>query len=191
MDSEKRILKCAQKLPPGANIGHVQLDMLATEWKNLILEKNPKHWYIDELKNYIPIDNYWSKIIAMKDENNETKFPIISTVVKSCFAIAEANASVERCFSQITHILTKERSSLSLDSVKGILHSKEMCTNAKIDDRLMFNAKAAHSRYTAKNALNKASTDITLKRKLEKEVDIEYNKDARLMDIKEQEDILE
>ena len=45
----------------------------------------------------------------------------------------------------------------------------------------MFNAKAAHSRYTAKNALNKASTDITLKRKLEKEVDIQYNKDARLM----------
>ena len=56
-----------------------------------------------------------------------------------------------------------------------------MCINAKIDDRLMFNAKAAHSRYTAKNALNKASTDITLKRKLEKEVDIQYNKDARLM----------
>ena len=55
----------------------------------------------------------------------------------------------------------------------------------------MFNAKAAHSRYTAKNALNKASTDITLKRKLEKEVDIQYNKDARLIDIKEQEDILE
>ena len=117
----------------------------------------------------------------MKDENNETKFPIISTVVKSCFAIAEGNASVERCFSQITHILKKERSNLSLDSVKGILHSKEMCINAKIDDRLMFNAKAAHSRYTAKNALNKASTDITLKRKLEKEVDIQYNKDARLM----------
>ena len=66
-----------------------------------------------------------------------------------------------------------------------------MCTTAKIDDRLMFNAKAAYSRYNAKIALNKASTDITLKRKLEKEVDIQYNKDTRLMDIEEQEDILE
>ena len=93
----------------------------------------------------------------MKDENNEPKYRIISTVVKGCFAISEANASVERLFSQISHILNKEQNSLSLDSVKGILHSKEMCTKAKIDDRLMLNAKAAHSHYIAKHALNKAS----------------------------------
>ena len=166
VESEKWIVKCAQKLPPGSKITHVQLDTLATEWKMLILDKIPKNWYIDESNNYIPIDKYWSKIIDMKDQNNEPKYPVISKVVKCCFAIFEANASVERLFSQITHIIDKEQNRLSLDSVKGLLHSKDTCTKAKIDNRLMYNAKAAHARYNAKIELKKASTDITLKREL-------------------------
>ena len=44
---------------------------------------------------------------------------------------------------------------------------KETCTKVKMDDRMMFNAKVAHSQYIAKNELNKASTEMSLKIKLE------------------------
>ena len=64
------------------------------------------------LNNYIPVDKYWSKIIDKKVQHNEPKYPVISKVVKCCFAIFEANASVERLFSQITHIINKERNHL-------------------------------------------------------------------------------
>ena len=84
------------------------------------------------LNNYIPVDKYWSKIIDKKDQHNEPKYPVISKVVKCSFVIFEANASVERLFSQIMHIIDKEQNCLSLDSVKGLLHSKVTCTKLKL-----------------------------------------------------------
>ena len=107
IENEKRIVKCAQKLPPAANITHIQLDILATEWTFSVLYVIPKDWYIDKSDNYIPIDKYWSKIMDMEVQNKELKYPVISKVVKCCFTIFEANASVERLFSQITHIVKK------------------------------------------------------------------------------------
>ena len=47
---------------------------------------------------------------------------------------------------------------------------KETCTKVKMDDRMMFNAKVAHSHYIAKNEFNKVSTNISLKIKLENNV---------------------
>lgn len=45
---------------------------------------------------------------------------------------------------------------------------------------MIYNAKAAHSRYALELALNKSSNDITLKRKLEQEVENKRQKDKRL-----------
>ena len=58
IENERNIMYCAKKLPPGANIGHKELDALSTEWKNLVLEDIPKDWYLDEKENYKPIDSY-------------------------------------------------------------------------------------------------------------------------------------
>ena len=113
-ESEKRIIECAKKLPPFAKITHIELDLLATEWKILTLERIPEDWYyIREEDQYIPIDKYWSNIMNMKDSNNEIKYPMISKVVMCVFAIFEANCSVERLFSQISHIVGKDRNRLS------------------------------------------------------------------------------
>ena len=54
----------------------------------------------------------------------------------------------------------------------------------------MYNAKTAYARYSAKNALKTASAEVTLKRKLENEIDEQSKNDARLTEMKEQEDIL-
>ena len=190
IENEKKILYCAKKLPPGANIGHKEIDALSTEWKNLVLENIPKDWFTDEDQKYKPLDTYWCRIFSIKDNNNELKYPIISKVVKSCFAIAEANADVERLFSQITHIIQKERNRLNLDTVKGILHSKEVCHDAEIDDQLIYNVKAASARYRANFSLQQDNNNITLKRKLEQEVQEKYKKDERLKKIEGEENIL-
>ena len=106
----------------------------------------------------------------MKDIDDVVKYPVNTKVVKICFSLAEANADVERLFSQVTHIIHKERNRLNLETVKGILHSKEVCYDAKIDDRLVYNVKSAHSCYNAKLSLQKDINNNTLKRKLEQEV---------------------
>ena len=72
---------------------------------------------------------------------------------------------MERLFSQITRIIQKERNCLNLDTVKGILHSKEMCHVAEIDDQLIYNVKAAATRYHAKYSIQQdIYNNITLKR---------------------------
>ena len=88
-----------------------------------------------------------------------------------------------RVFSQISHIAQQDRNQLDIEAIKGILLSKEVCLDVEVDDRLMYNAKAAHSRYALELAVNKASADISLKRKLELEVENKRNKDKRLKEI--------
>ena len=50
-------MKCNQKLSPVANIRHIQLDILSTEWTSSVLYVIPKDWYIDKSDIYIPIEN--------------------------------------------------------------------------------------------------------------------------------------
>ena len=98
---------------------------------------------------------------------------------------------MERVFSQISHIAQQDRNQLDIEAIKGILLSKEVCLDVEVDDRLMYNAKAAHSRYALELAVNKASADISLKRKLELEVENKRNKDKRLKEIEEEEKMLQ
>ena len=44
---------------------------------------------------------------------------------------------------------------------------------------LMYNAKTAYARYSANNALKTASAEVTLKRKLENDIDEQCKNDAR------------
>ena len=97
----------------------------------------------------------------MKGADNEIKYPVISKVVRSCFAIAEANGDVERVFSKISHIAQPDRNRLDIECIKGVLHCKENCTDVEVDDRLMYHVKAAHSRYELDLAVSKANADIS------------------------------
>ncbi|CAL4060095.1 unnamed protein product, partial [Meganyctiphanes norvegica] len=68
---------------------------------------------------------------------------------------------------KINHIqldlLATEWKNLILDNIPN----KERFTKATVDDRLIYNVKAAYAHYAAKIALKEANTDQTLKRKLE------------------------
>ena len=119
----------------------------------------------------------------MKDSEHQPKYPVITKVVRCCFAVAEANADVERTFSKIAHIVSQDRNRLSIECIKELLLCKDVCLDVKIDDRKIYNAKAAHSRYALELTLNKSSNGITLKSKLEQEVENKRHKVKRLKEI--------
>jgi len=97
---------------------------------------------------------------------------------------------VERLFSQITHIIKIERNCLNLDTIKGILLSKDVCYNVEVDDQLMYNVKAASSCYKADLSLHDINNNNSLKRELEVEIEEKCKKDTRLKEIEDEENIL-
>ena len=98
---------------------------------------------------------------------------------------------MERFFSQITRIIQKDSNCLNLYTVKGILHSKEVCHVAEIDDQLIYNVKAASARYRANYSIQEdINNDIIFKRKLEHAVEEKCKKDIRLKEIEGEENML-
>ena len=66
---------------------------------------------------------YWKSIFEIRDFG-ELKFPIIKKVARFSLSIAEANGDVERLFSQISHIISKDRNKLSVNTIKGLITKK-------------------------------------------------------------------
>jgi hypothetical protein len=112
------------------------MDVLPLEWKYLVLEKMS----LDEKVN---LETYWKKVFQFKGESGELKFPIISKVVKIFLALCEANAPVERAFSQIAHVIRKDRTCLLPETVNALMVTKShmentsSCYKQEIHDDLM------------------------------------------------------
>lgn len=148
-EGEKMILKCVDKMPPVCKLNSREKDALSMEWKHLVLTDIPE---IPKVNGHIPIDTYWKTILEMND-NGEPKFPNIKKVVNFSRSIAEANADVERHFSQVFHIIGKDRNSLATPNLRGLLIAKSYldtigcCLNFEIDQSMMANVIASHSKY--------------------------------------------
>ena len=75
--------------------------------------------------------------------------------------MAEGNAGVERLFSQIFHIISKERNKLSTEAVRGLLitksylESKGGCINMDIDNSMIASVNQAHENYVQRTNSNK------------------------------------
>ena len=146
---EKMILGCAKFMPPVCKFTSRELDALSMEWKHLVLQDIPE---IPKIDNHIPVEEYWKSIFELVDEG-EPKFPLIEKVVRFARSIAEANADVERLFSQIFHIISKDRTRLETQTLRGLLITKSYiqtigsCLNFKVDEGMMANINESHSKY--------------------------------------------
>ena len=150
------ILGSAKCMPPVCKLSSRDLDALSLEWKHLVLEDIPD---IPKIKNHIPVDEYWKAIFDIH-EAGEPKFPFIQKVVNFARSIAEANADVERLFSQIFHIINKDRNRLETHTLRGLLITKSYiqtigsCLKFKMDESMMVNIHASHSRYVQRQESN-------------------------------------
>ena len=108
IDGEKMILGCAKFMPQGCKFTSSEMDALSLEWKHLVLQDIPE---IPKIGNHIPVVDHWKAIFEIVDEG-EPRFPLIEKVVWFARSIAEANDDVDRLFSQIFHIISKDRTRL-------------------------------------------------------------------------------
>ncbi|CAL4146976.1 unnamed protein product [Meganyctiphanes norvegica] len=97
------IINCASKMPPVSKLSSREIDALSIEWTLLVLEDLPFCTEENKTKT-ISISKYWRDIFDLKDIG-DSKYPVIEKVVKFALSIAEANASVERLFSQLSILL--------------------------------------------------------------------------------------
>ena len=89
----------------------------------------------------------------------------LSTLLHFVYSIAEANGEVEREFSQVLHILTKDRNNLDTHNLKGLLitksyvHTIGSSLNFKIDQSMMANIHESHSKCVQKLENNRNEKD--------------------------------
>ncbi|CAF3447146.1 unnamed protein product, partial [Rotaria socialis] len=69
---------------------------------------------------YQQIDYYWNKTLSLTTSFGLPKYPTLSKVVKNIFIISHGNSDVERGFSINEHIVTENRTLLSLSSINGL-----------------------------------------------------------------------
>ena len=165
----EKIVKVASAMPPKFRLTTRERDALSIEWKLLGLETIPE---VKKVKGHICVRDYWNTIFDLKDAG-DTKFPLIQRVVKFALSIAEANADVERIFSQVFHIVNKDRNRLSTDTIRGLLVTKSYlqtigtCLNFKVDDSMMASIKMSHRKYTERTKSDKNDESCVHKRVLE------------------------
>ena len=112
-----------------------------------------------------------------------------------CLAFAEANTAVEPTFSQLAHIISKDRSNLSVECIKGLMAYKTSLNaynkpyDFPINDNMLINTLSARSRYVnrlaEKRKIIRASDDEELEREVENKQKKNEEKLKRLKLIKE------
>lgn len=68
------------------------------------------------------LDSYWQNVFERKNAENQTKYPLLTKLVKALLSLPHENVDVERGFSQNGRVL-HDRSSLSLERINGIRHT--------------------------------------------------------------------
>ena len=127
---------------------------------------------IPKVKNHIPVEEYWKAIFEMNEEG-EPKYALIEKVVQYATSIAEANADVERLFSEVFHIITKDRNRMETRTLRGLLitksyiHTIGSCLNFRIDESMMANIQLSHRRYQQRQDSAKNKESFIHKRVLE------------------------
>ena len=170
--SEKQIKRIAKKLPPSCHLKESDIDSISIEWKQLVLEEIPAEWTKDD----VPIDTYWTNVFNIK-VNSQIKYPNIKRVVTCCFSFAEANAAVERHFSQLGRIISKDRNRLDECTIKGLMSVKstltaaqKFCYNYPINDDMIIYTISTRSRYVHRLAEKRKPIDAPDDEELEREI---------------------
>lgn len=95
-----------------------ELQKLDNEWRLLM---NTKIIDVDAIKS---IEQYWVSVKNMCFGDNSPMFLTLSNFVFNLLCFPHSSANVERIFSQVNLLKTKQRNKLSTASVVGLLHSK-------------------------------------------------------------------
>lgn len=92
---------------------------------------------IEELKRFsldndteLRVSSFWKKIALMKLGDDTNMFPLLSHFVKGSLCLPHSSANVERTFSMINIIKTKQRNRCSTETLEGLLYAKNAMKNS-------------------------------------------------------------
>lgn len=93
-----------------------------------------KHALLDfkelHLSPEVPIEEYWKKILNMKNFDGEPLFPNFKKIILLLLVLPFSNASVERVFSQLKLIKCDNRNRLGTNTISALMATKENIKNA-------------------------------------------------------------
>ncbi len=115
--------------PSPKSATHTEIDCIRHEYMIYVAETIDESWYIkNKYQNsygnsqieYHRIDYYWNKALSLRLRVGLPKYPTVSKIVKNLLIISHGNSDVERGFSINEHIVTENRTLLSLSSINGL-----------------------------------------------------------------------
>lgn len=73
---------------------------------------------------------FWHAVSQMRRGDGSQEFPLLSAFMKNILCLPHSSAAVERVFSQVNLLKTKQRNRLSTDALCGLLHAKRTLTDS-------------------------------------------------------------
>lgn len=111
---------------------------LDIEWRHL---RNNSALHPSEANE--DMERYWNKILHERKPSDGTAlYPLLSVLVSALLCLPHSSAAVERIFSSINLIKTKERNRLETTTIEGLLHTKQLlndkpCYDLNVDYNLV------------------------------------------------------
>lgn len=107
-------------------VDNIDITQLHKEWRN--------HAFLDHqelnLSPDLSVENYWLKVLKMKDACEEPMFPNLKKVIMLILVLPFSNACVERVFSQLKLIKTDNRNRLYTNTIAALMATKASIKNA-------------------------------------------------------------
>ncbi|KAJ8888785.1 hypothetical protein PR048_008277 [Dryococelus australis] len=119
------IAHLASKFP--AIVTYDRLQSLDMEWQLL---RNHKF----DFDENVSAEEFWFHVKKLNAGDGSPMFPHLISFVEDLLCLPHSSANVERIFSAVNMIKTKQRNSLSTDTLVGLLHTKRMLKNSKCFD---------------------------------------------------------
>ncbi|KAJ8665873.1 hypothetical protein QAD02_007535 [Eretmocerus hayati] len=116
----KDLNKLDEELPAILRGDVDRLQIINNEWENLVIKDVP-----ESCKDEKHIDVFWVKISELKDGTENFMFKTLADFSLDCLCVPNSNAPPERAFSTWHWQVTKIRTPLHFESVRGCLLSRQ------------------------------------------------------------------
>lgn len=94
----------------------LDLDNVDREWRQLS--------FMEFEKDECQIMNYWFKVMTLKKGDDTIMFPALSKLITNIMTLPHSSANVERIFSMVNTIKSKDRNRLNTENLIGLLQAK-------------------------------------------------------------------
>ena len=123
------------------------------------------------------VDHYWRCIFKLQKTNGNSRYPLLTRIVKTALVLPHGNSDVEREISVNSRMLTNERNKLSEVTINGLRATKDMIKfsdpqlhrpeRIPVTKKLLNSVRSAHSAYRQKCEEEREEEEKKKKKKMQ------------------------